>query len=1200
MQQGRTNILLSDYLGVSDWPRCSAFMQDIFAPNAITHSDLPSSSPQLNSSSSHLPRYNNTIWYPFAFTQLTLAAMSSSQHVVDPALHAEDESASWVSRDKFLGLHEAHNKLHELQNDTVQRLNKLEQRVEDMDSNSGSDTDSDAESEFWDANDDYQLGFEELTIPEAREVDYNHFKNRYTEQDGKYCIEALVAGSDLEEQIRQELKRRNELDETHAKPRVNYEDSDERIVHRVRIQSPAILELLCKVLNELDPDIDDARVAEWKGQNRTTFYRPFAWFLHAQEGMKKELHDLEEAFGNIDEGDPAKTQTIADLVTKALEKRTLDADTNEQDNKADSGRDGDLNIQQSPDDGKNEPEHESLAKRVERDLIVPVLRRSYHTLLELRCYVDFVERRVMPQATKYDVADAPEARTVRYQDLWYLFRPGRLVYIPATPSSALTGAPARPERLGKIYSRTKPDSTAGWEWNLTACQARRKTDGTTDRDVFSFCYYQISYNGDLYRASAHPFVLYYFDGSQDVTALPAYPLAYHPEAERLLASFEDDGRKFNEAVTTKHMAYGGWSLPAIPPPPPAPTPSHAVMRPRAIMNGAPPVPMHPGVRPPAMGSESYNEGGELALKNPTYIESDVIIDAKEAIRVVPYWGYALEPWNKAHYGGHACQDTIEIIQWPDKGRKAKVRSVQDRTQVDDNIGILELNVQIRENQFMQTTREPHFEKEDFVLLPSRLYAYALRERKFFIADVRCLRRLQAETDPFDSLKIDPKHIRIVQALVSSHFQRKEMESLPDFLTFMDQDLIRGKGRGLVILLHGAPGVGKTATAEAVAVWQKKPLFVITTGDLGFTPQGVESSLSAIFRLAHLWDCILLLDEADVFLSQRETSALQRNALVSVFLRVLEYYNGILFLTTNRVGTLDEAFKSRVHLSLYYPPLDRKQTEEITLMNLNRLEIVEQQRAKVTSQKPLVIYKQQICEFSVKHWDRHAENDGAGRWNGRQIRNAVQIAASLALYENRTDKTPGAEDLPPILKADNFKTVEETMTLFEGYMTKTKGGTDSFISHTRSERYDKFRGSEHDHMRVSHVPEGSPSAGRGPGGYYPYQHRQRTPPPPQQPGSDPWVPSQQQQFQYNQTGQYASTGGYVRGNTVEGYPSAPMQHSPGGPSTSYGPAAPSVYVSPGPHSISPQNEGGYRVEHAQAPVLGPGPQAPLQISQYGSG
>lgn len=45
--------------------------------------------------------------------------------------------------------------------------------------------------------------------------------------------------------------------------------------------------------------------------------------------------------------------------------------------------------------------------------------------------------------------------------------------------------------------------------------------------------------------------------------------------------------------------------------------------------------------------------------------------------------------------------------------------------------------------------------------------------------------------------------------------------------------------------------------------------------------------------------MVLLDESDVFLEEREKTDLQRNALVSVFLRVLEYYEGILILTSNR-------------------------------------------------------------------------------------------------------------------------------------------------------------------------------------------------------------------------------------------------------------------------------------------------------------
>jgi hypothetical protein len=47
----------------------------------------------------------------------------------------------------------------------------------------------------------------------------------------------------------------------------------------------------------------------------------------------------------------------------------------------------------------------------------------------------------------------------------------------------------------------------------------------------------------------------------------------------------------------------------------------------------------------------------------------------------------------------------------------------------------------------------------------------------------------------------------------------------------------------------------------------------------------------------------------------------RNAFVAVFLRLLEYYQGILFLTTNRLEEFDAAFQSRIHLSVEYFALD---------------------------------------------------------------------------------------------------------------------------------------------------------------------------------------------------------------------------------------------------------------------------------------
>lgn len=175
---------------------------------------------------------------------------------------------------------------------------------------------------------------------------------------------------------------------------------------------------------------------------------------------------------------------------------------------------------------------------------------------------------------------------------------------------------------------------------------------------------------------------------------------------------------------------------------------------------------------------------------------------------------------------------------------------------------------------------PQLEGDDLALLPRRVVAYVFRERKFVMLDIRGLKKKDpAPQNVFKDLKIDPDHKRMVRSLVGTHLAEQEIQK--QRLNFsLNQDLIRGKGSGLVILLHGVPSVGKTATAEAVAQSNNKPLFVITCGDLGFTPKEVDASLKEKFRLAHLWGCVLLLDEADVFLSRREVSDLKRNALVS--------------------------------------------------------------------------------------------------------------------------------------------------------------------------------------------------------------------------------------------------------------------------------------------------------------------------------
>lgn len=122
--------------------------------------------------------------------------------------------------------------------------------------------------------------------------------------------------------------------------------------------------------------------------------------------------------------------------------------------------------------------------------------------------------------------------------------------------------------------------------------------------------------------------------------------------------------------------------------------------------------------------------------------------------------------------------------------------------------------------------------------------------------------------------------------------------------------------------------------------------------------------------------------------------------------MLEYYAGVLFLTTNRIGDFDEAFSSRIHISLYYPPLKRSSTRKIFDLNLRNISQRIQERGV-----EIEVEHDQILNWAVDHWRRNKKM----RWNGRQIRNACQTALALAEYDaqNPTGSTPdeaaGQED-----------------------------------------------------------------------------------------------------------------------------------------------------------------------------------------------
>ncbi|KAK8123929.1 hypothetical protein PG999_003847 [Apiospora kogelbergensis] len=266
-------------------------------------------------------------------------------------------------------------------------------------------------------------------------------------------------------------------------------------------------------------------------------------------------------------------------------------------------------------------------------------------------------------------------------------------------------------------------------------------------------------------------------------------------------------------------------------------------------------------------------------------------------------------------------------------------------------------------------------------------------------------KVEWNTDAFENLAIPEKTKELIEALISNQIE-----------TEMSTDIISGKGNGLIMLLHGGPGTGKTLTAESVAEIAERPLYPVTCGDIGTEPNAVEKYLESVLTLGKIWGCVVLLDEADVFLEQRSLDDLHRNALVSVFLRVLEYYEGILVLTSNRVGTFDEAFKSRIQLAVHYTNLNDDQRRQIWTNFFSRLKHLDEDGINFADLKD-----------NIKRLARH-------KMNGREIRNVITTARQFARWKRNQKNGVGY-----LLNYEVMEEIIETSGKFDQYIKDLNNG-----------------------------------------------------------------------------------------------------------------------------------------------------------------
>ncbi|KAK2604196.1 hypothetical protein N8I77_007144 [Diaporthe amygdali] len=653
---------------------------------------------------------------------------------------------------------------------------------------------------------------------------------------------------------------------------------------------------------------------------------------------------------------------------------------------------------------------QKLASEGDWESKVKKLREEKGALDELQCFLGFMESRIMPDSRRYRDSLSPPPRTIRYEDLWYLFKPGDLVYVSRDMWKHQNSRRRMPsQQILRVV-----------ETHLTTTSLQMSPQGFTLENPWSLICHFYEYDGTTYMPQSlifDPFLP--FRGKKRVTELMLYPVSYL-EDDKIMAQAQTSGQTYVDLIERRSGFYSGWT-------------------------------------------ETLNPRGQPLTDDEILVDYQETFNAFPTWRVLPYPGIGGDQLTRTGFYLFESEDQ-PLVELDEVGgatyEKFDQCLARDMTEFTESRTFVEKDLFVRFSRDSTAAPSGHI----LALLPRRFFAYAVLERRFLQLNTRFVRNADLETNDkaFEKLEINPKYKRLILALVKSHFDKIETEKRTN-VEIETQDLIRGKGKGVVILLHGVPGVGKTATAEAVALKWKKPLFPITCGDLGYTAEKLERSLHDIFRLAHHWGCILLLDEADVFITQRERHDLKRNALVSAFLRVLEYYNGIIFLTTNRAGVLDEAIKSRVHLNLHYGHLDEEQTVAIFKQHILRLRDIEKQRNTDKSEQ-IVVLHQEIIQFARDHFNKrdnkHGPGSNFGRWNGRQIRNAFFIASSLAHYDNADEGNDKTNDeladrsvkVQKQLGRKHFELVAETTLLYDQFREAVHSGkSDDHVALEREER-----------------------------------------------------------------------------------------------------------------------------------------------------
>ena len=449
------------------------------------------------------------------------------------------------------------------------------------------------------------------------------------------------------------------------------------------------------------------------------------------------------------------------------------------------------------------------------------------------------------ESTKKRLYPMLEAGNITFDLLWALFKPNSIAF------TSTYGSWEDP-RCFKVDFANKESSLIKGEWY---CIEGR----------------YLEYDGKTFGLGDFEVNIEQFQGPRKITSLMAYPLKYHKDPNAVTKQLVARGKRFVELAGTNYRFHKGLAFHKK---------KKAVLR--FNINGR--IMIDPAI------FRRVNANYPISLLNPKD-QDDLFSDDEDEDEC------GCESDADEHgrpTGGDKDGDSGD-------GTKTKFRLVKDgdgEYQVID-VPVDEDGQEIRLDKFTQLQKgddantDRTFSEEDLLIASPVVLGFAFSEKAWLEFTISGVREIEWNTQAFESLVLPEDRKSIVKALVSAH-KFHPAETI--------DDVVQGKGKGLVFVLHGSPGVGKTLTAEGIAEYLKCPLYSVTAGELGTDSHVLEQELQKIMDIAHSWGAVLLLDEADVFLEKRQHQDVHRNALVSIFLRLLEYFQGMIVLSRCDIET----------------------------------------------------------------------------------------------------------------------------------------------------------------------------------------------------------------------------------------------------------------------------------------------------------